>query len=84
MPKMTSNDVVRVHVHNDGDIELQKHELNPCTRMLYPGDILYAIAEVVKGCLDKELSCYGVPEDVAKRCIDEVIRADYHEIIEVK
>jgi hypothetical protein len=84
MPKMTSLDVIRVHVHEDGDIELQKHDFSRMFMATYPGDLFYPVTEITKGCLDKELISYGADPKVAKRCIDEVINADYNIIVEVK
>jgi hypothetical protein len=81
---MTAIDVIRVHVHEDGDTELQKHYMKESLRIMYPGDLFYGPTEIGKGCLDKELIDYGIDPDVAKRCIDEVITADYSTIVEVK
>lgn len=86
--KMGSFDVVRVHVADDGDIELQLHTMDnngvPLPlRTIYPSDIFYGVTEVSKGSLDVELSEYGCDPERAKEAIDEVITSDYHTIIKV-
>jgi hypothetical protein len=82
MPKMNAFDVVRLHVHDDGDIELEK---KPSFQgELYPGDLFYDLRDITKGRLDAELQSYGVEPEVAKRSIDEVITSEYGTIIEVK
>ena len=84
MPKMNGFDLIRVHVHNDGDIELQKHFFSSGLTTLYPGDLFYDVRDITKGRLEGELQTYGVELAVAKRCIDEVITAEYGVTVEVK
>lgn len=84
--KMGFFDVVRVHVADDGDIELQLHAMDndgvPLSlRTLYPSDKFYGVAEVGKGSLDVELSEYGCDPERAKEVIDEIITSDYHTIV---
>ena len=81
--KMGSFDIIRVHVHDDGDIELQKHHLDDLGRipeylkMTYPNDLFFDLAEIVKGHLDSELVSYGCDADRVKEAIDEVITSNY-------
>jgi hypothetical protein len=84
MPKMNGFDMIRVHVHDDGDTELQKHFFSTGLTTLYPGDLFYDVRDITKGRLDGELQSYGTDPEVAKRCIDEVITAEYGVIVEVK
>lgn len=86
--KMGAFDVIRVHVYDDGDVELQKHAMDnngvPLSlRTLYPSDVFYGVAEVGKGSLDAELSEYGCDPQRAKEAIDEVITSNYHTTIKV-
>jgi hypothetical protein len=86
--KMGFFDVVRVHVADDGDVELQLHAMDnngvPLSlRTLYPSDVFYGVAEVGKGALDVELSEYGCDPQRAKEAIDEVITSNYHTVIKV-
>jgi hypothetical protein len=83
MAKMSANEVIRVHVYNDGDIELQHHVLTPTLKILYPSDLLFGVTEVAKGSLDKELIGYGCDPTRAKEAIDEVLEADYYDTIKV-
>ena len=84
MSLMTSSDMIRVHVHDDGDIELQKHTFSHGLTTLYPGDLFYDLQQVTDGRLDHELMDYGVDPEDAYKYIHEVITADYGTTIEVK
>jgi hypothetical protein len=84
MPKMNGFDMIRVHVHEDGDTELQKHFFSSGLTTLYPGDLFYGIRDATKGRLEGELITYGVSYEVAKRAVDEVITAEYGVTVEVK
>ena len=83
MPKMSALEVIRVHVHDDGDVELQHHVMTPTLKMLYPCDLLFGLTEIVKGSLDKELVGYGCDPVRVKEAIDEVLEADYYDTIKV-
>jgi hypothetical protein len=78
MPKMGAFDAVRVHVHDDGDTELMKHELTTTLRHTYPSDLLFGVTEIHKGALDKELISYGHGPQRVKEAIDEVITSEYN------
>lgn len=86
--RMGAFDIIRVHVYDDGDVELQKHAMDnngvPISlKTLYPSDLFYGVAEVGKGSLDVELSGYGCDPQRTKEAIDEVITSDYHIIVKV-
>ena len=81
---MTKYDVIRVHVHDDGDIELQKHEYRLFLTSIYPGDLFYDMQQIADGRLDKELEEYGVDKKIAYKKIHEAITSEYGIIIEVK
>lgn len=83
MPKMSANEVIRVHVYNDGDVELQHHVLTPTLKILYPCDLLFGVTEIAKGSLDKELISYGYDPSRVKEAIDEVLEADFYDTIKV-
>lgn len=81
MPKMDSTEVIRVHVHDDGDIELTKIPHSPNNRINYPSDLFYNAVEILKCNLEAELMSYGTEQDRAKEAIDEVINS--HQYISV-
>lgn len=78
MPKMGAFDAVRVHVYDDGDTELTKHELTMTLRQNYPTDLLFGVTEILKGALDKELISYGHEPQRVKDAIDEVVTSEYN------
>lgn len=75
--KMGAREAIRVHVCDDGDVELQKHDMTTPLRMLYPSDILFYNTDVINERLDRELISYGCDPDRVKEAIEEVINADY-------
>ena len=84
MPKMTDRDVIRIHVHKDGNTELQKHLFASGLTYLYPGDLFYDLRDITKGRLDAELQDYGVEKTEAYDRIQEVITSEYGTIVKVK
>ena len=76
MPKMGAFDAIRVHVHDDGDTELMKHELTTTLRQVYPSDLLFGLTEIHKGALDKELISYGHDPERVREAIDEVVTSE--------
>lgn len=84
MNLMTDTDMIRVHVHDDGDIELQKLPFSSVLTFQYPGDLFYDLQQVTDGRLDAELQSYGVDPEDAYKYIHEVITADYGITVEVK
>jgi hypothetical protein len=83
MAKMSADEIIRVHVCDDGDIELQHHILTSSLKIIYPCDLLFGVTEIAKGSLDKELIGYGCDPARAKEAIDEVLEADYYDTIKV-
>ena len=83
--KMGFFDVVRVHVYDDGDVELQLHVMDDkgCPNSQYPSDLFFGVTEVGKGSLDKELISYGCDPQRAKEAIDEVITNGYNNPVKV-
>ena len=83
MPKLDTRQVIRVHVFDDGDVELTKHPMNEHLRMNYPSDLFYGAAEIGKGSLDVELREYGCDSDRAKEAIDEALNAELYVSVKV-
>lgn len=85
MAEMTAFDVIRLCVHEDGDIELEKlpryNKKLPNSNL---GDLFYFIREITKGRLDAELQSYGVAKDEAYARIHEVITSNYGTVVKVK
>ena len=83
MPKMKAFDVIKVHVHDDGDVELEKHVLTGALDQLYPFDLKFYITKVVNGALQDELISYGCEADRVKEAIEEVMDSEYHTTVTV-
>ena len=83
MPLMKSFDAIKVHVHDDGDVELEKHMLTGRLNELYPSDLKFDITKVVNGALQDELISYGCEADRVKEAIEEVMNSEYHTTVTV-
>ena len=66
---------IKVHVYDDGDIELTNIEATP-GHVFTTSDLIFAPTEVSKGCLKKELISYGAEESDVVQAIDYVLASD--------
>ena len=83
MPKLATRQVIKVHVYDDGDVELTKHPMSESLRINYPTDIFYDAAEIGKGSLDVELINYGCDPERAKEAVDEALNAELYVSVKV-
>ena len=77
---MNATPHVKIHVYDDGDIELTHVNASP-GQLLVNDDIIFSFTEVHHKALHNELLSYGVEEDDIEKAVAYILKAQPGESI---